>query len=123
MSTVPQFREKNRTLQAHAVRVLRAERPMTLRALYYRLASAGHLPATDAGYNRLKRLTKALRESGQVPITGWIVDRVRSAIEGHIDQDRWRKLKRVEELEQGVLVDFVGRWREKPDLVDGGGSS
>jgi len=78
--TAPTFRAKNQTLQAQAVAVLRAERPMTLRALYYRLASAGHLPATDAGYDRLKRLTKRLRESGAVPITGWIVDRVRSTL-------------------------------------------
>jgi hypothetical protein len=79
MST-PTFRAKNRVLRAHVLDVLRAERPMTLRALYYRLASAGHLPATDAGYNQIKRLTKSLREAGQVPITGWIVDRVRSTL-------------------------------------------
>jgi hypothetical protein len=53
---------------------------MTLRALYYRLASAGHLPATDAGYNQIKRVAKKLREAGTIPITGWIVDRVRSTL-------------------------------------------
>ena len=74
------FRKRNQVLQEHVISTLRAERPMTLRALYYRLASAGHIDATDAGYNQLKRLTKKLRESGAVPITGWIVDRVRSTL-------------------------------------------
>lgn len=78
--TAPKLRAKNQALLAHVIGVLRAERPMTLRALYYRLASAGHTPATDKGYDQLKRLTKKLRESGQVPITGWIVDRVRSTL-------------------------------------------
>ncbi len=78
--TPPKFRAKNQSLQAHAVRTLDDERPMTLRALYYRLASAGHLPATEAGYAQLKRLTKTLRECGAVPVTGAIVDRVRSTL-------------------------------------------
>jgi len=79
-TSTPVFRSKNRALQQHVIATLEAERPMTLRALYYRLASAGHLPATDAGYNQLKRLTKTLREAGVIPITGWIVDRVRSTL-------------------------------------------
>jgi hypothetical protein len=74
------FRAKNQTLQKHAIEILEVERPMTLRALYYRLASAGHLPATDPGYNRLKKVMKRLRESGVVPVTGWLVDRVRSTL-------------------------------------------
>lgn len=74
------FRSKNQSLHRHAVAVLECERPMTLRALYYRLASAGHLPATTAGYNQLKRVMTRLRETGGVPITGWLVDRVRSTL-------------------------------------------
>src|SRR5262249_46455212 len=42
--------------------------------------------------------------------------RVEAAIESHIDQTRWQSLKRVEELEQGVLLDFVEGWRGKTDL-------
>ncbi len=74
------FREKNRSLRDEAIAVLEEERPMTLRALFYRLASAGHLPATDAGYNRIKRVSARLRESGEVPVTGWLVDRIRSTL-------------------------------------------
>lgn len=74
------FRKKNQALQHEARAILRAERPMTLRALYYRLASGGHLPATDTGYQQLKRLMANLRETGEVPITGWLVDRIRSTL-------------------------------------------
>ena len=108
----PKFRAKNQTLQGHAIAVLRAEKPMTLRALYYRLASAGHLPATDAGYNQLKRLTKALREAAQVPITGWIVDRVRSTLK----PSSWSGL-----ADFGDTVRHAYRknlWAEMPDHVE-----
>jgi hypothetical protein len=74
------FRRSNQALKDHVITILDAEKPMTLRALYYRLASAGHIPATDQGYSRVKRLTKALREGGVIPITGWIVDRIRSTL-------------------------------------------
>lgn len=78
--SAPKLRSGSKALQTHIVTTLEAERPMTLRALYYRLASAGHLPATDKGYNQLKRLTKKLREAGTVPVTGWLVDRVRATL-------------------------------------------
>ena len=42
--------------------------------------------------------------------------RVRDAIESHIEPGPWERLKRVEKLEQGVLLDFVGQWREETDL-------
>ena len=36
---------------------------------------------------------------------------MRAAIEDHIDQDRWGRLKEVERLEQQTVVDLVGRWQ------------
>ena len=65
--TPPKFRAKNQSLQAHAVRILDDERPMTLRALYYRLASAGHLPATEAGYSTVCRVPAPIRTHGTCP--------------------------------------------------------
>lgn len=78
--SAPKFRSSSKALMEHIVATLVTERPMTLRALYYRLASAGYLPATDKGYNQLKRLSKKLREAGTVPVTGWLVDRVRATL-------------------------------------------
>jgi hypothetical protein len=75
----PKFRRKNRALRALAVEVLRQERPMTLRQLYYRLVSAGHLANRQPEYKRLGGLMTRLREAGDVP-RPWIVDHVRSTL-------------------------------------------
>jgi hypothetical protein len=112
MAKVPVLRSKNQTLQRHLLDVLDAERPMTLRALYYRLASAGHIPATDPGYNQVKRLTKTLREAGVIPITGWIVDRVRSTLK----PSSWSGL-----ADFGDTVRHAYRkdlWAQMPDHVE-----
>ena len=45
-NTLPRMRESSRALAVHIRDTLAEEKPMTLRGLYYRLASAGHLPAT-----------------------------------------------------------------------------
>jgi len=50
---------------------------MTLRQLYYALVSGGQLPKTDAGYTKLKRVMRDLREDGTVP-WDWLVDHTRS---------------------------------------------
>jgi hypothetical protein len=73
------FRQKNVRLHEAAVRVLRAERPMTLRQLYYRLVSAGVLANKQAEYKRLGSVMTRVREAGEVPRT-WIVDHVRSTL-------------------------------------------
>jgi hypothetical protein len=79
LGETPKFRSKNRALQVRAVEVLEQERPMTLRQLYYRLVSAGHLANRQPEYKRLGNLMTRLREAGDVPRT-WIVDNVRSTL-------------------------------------------
>jgi hypothetical protein len=39
--------------------------------------------------------------------------RVREAIEGHIDPDRWARLRRPEELEQQTLQQYVNGWHRE----------
>jgi hypothetical protein len=73
------FRTKNQALHRAALEVLRAEKPMTLRQLYYRLVSGGYLGNKQAEYNRLGNVMTRLRESGQVP-RAWIVDHVRATL-------------------------------------------
>jgi hypothetical protein len=73
------FRSKNQELSERAVEVLTAERPMTLRQLYYRLISAGVLRNDQKEYKRLGQVMTRLRETGNVPRT-WIVDHVRSTL-------------------------------------------
>jgi hypothetical protein len=38
--------------------------------------------------------------------------RVKEAVEGHIDQERWAKLRETEALEQRSLETFMRAWRE-----------
>lgn len=77
---MPRMRESSRALAEHIRDTLADEKPMTLRGLYYRLASAGHIPATQAGYKKLMRIAGKMRESGDIPLRGWIVDRIRSTL-------------------------------------------
>lgn len=77
MSTV--FRAKNQKLAQAAVAILGAERPMTLRQLYYRLISAGQLRNAATEYSRLGAVMTRLRESGDVP-RSWLVDHTRSTL-------------------------------------------
>jgi hypothetical protein len=76
---VATFRTKNKALHAAAIETLEAERPMTLRQLYYRLISSGHLQNSQKEYKRLGKVMTRLREDGEVPRT-WIVDHVRSTL-------------------------------------------
>jgi hypothetical protein len=73
------FRAKNRGLLEGAVKVLKAEHPMTLRQLFYRLVSAGLLANAKGDYNRLGNVMTRAREGGAVPFP-WLVDHVRATL-------------------------------------------
>jgi hypothetical protein len=79
VSGIANFRSKNRALAQRAVEILEAERPMTLRQLYYRLISAGVLANAQKEYKRLGNVMTVLRESRAVPRT-WLVDHIRSTL-------------------------------------------
>ena len=51
--TATMFRTKNTSLAAKASEILEAERPMTLRQLFYRCVSAGLIPNKPKEYKRL----------------------------------------------------------------------
>jgi hypothetical protein len=73
------FRSKNQQLAVAAMKTLGAERPMTLRQLYYRLISAGELRNASTEYARLGAVMTRLREAGDVP-RSWLVDHTRSTL-------------------------------------------
>jgi hypothetical protein len=56
--------------------VLAADRPMTVRQVFYRLTATGAIAKTEAEYKTVKRLLAEMRRSGQVPY-GWIADATR----------------------------------------------
>lgn len=75
-----QFRGKTLDLLECARPILEAEKPMTIRQLFYRVVSAGGLPSTDKKhYTRLMRLMVTVREEGQIP-RSWIVDHLRQTL-------------------------------------------
>lgn len=77
MKTV--IRSKNTALVEAILATLKAERPMTLRQLYYRMVSAGKISNVKAEYDRLKVLAGRLREHGDVP-RSWMVDHTRATL-------------------------------------------
>ncbi len=79
MVTTATFRPKSLPVVECALARLEAERPMTLRQLYYRVVSAGVLANEPREYNRLKTIMGRLREAGDVP-RSWIVDHVRTTL-------------------------------------------
>jgi hypothetical protein len=72
-------RSKNRAPLEAGMEILEAERPMTLRQLFYRLVSAGVLANRQSEYKRLGNLMTRAREVGDIPRT-WIVDHVRNTL-------------------------------------------
>jgi len=75
------FRATGRNLRLlnAAVEILKAEQPVTLRQLYYRLVSSGALGNRQAEYKRLGALMTRAREARVIPRT-WIVDHVRATL-------------------------------------------
>jgi len=49
------------------------DRPATVRAIYYRVVSAGAIPKDDSGYRMVQRRLTRYRTSGEIPHE-WIVD-------------------------------------------------
>ncbi|MDB5390218.1 MAG: hypothetical protein JWM11_5864 [Planctomycetaceae bacterium] len=70
---------KNTSLLAAATAILEAEHPCTLRQLFYRIVSAGHIENKPAEYSRLGALMTRAREEGLIN-RRWIVDHVRATL-------------------------------------------
>lgn len=56
-----------------------AERPVTIRGLYYMAVGAGLVPKTDRGYRSVVKDARLLRETGECPLE-WIVDGARARV-------------------------------------------
>lgn len=80
LSTKFWMTKKNADLATAIVQIASADHPLTLRQLFYRLVSAGHLPSTEPKhYNRLIYLATRLREKNILPRL-WIIDHVRATL-------------------------------------------
>jgi hypothetical protein len=63
-------------LDAAIIEAVRAEHPVTLRGVYYRVVSAGAVEKTEQGYRVVGRQLLKLRRSGEIPYS-WITDGTR----------------------------------------------
>lgn len=73
------FRSRTLELAQAAVASLEDGQPMTLRHLFYRLISSGHLDNAKREYDRLTRVMTIVREAGAVSMD-WIVDNLRETL-------------------------------------------
>lgn len=104
-------RAKNQALFAAALDFLKAERPMTLRQLYYRLASSGELLPLTKEYRRLSVVMTRAREAGACSRT-WIVDHTRTTLK----PNSWSGLEDYwETVQRAYRKDF---WASMPVAVE-----
>lgn len=73
------FTSRNVLIAEMAMEIAEREHPLTLRALFYQLASAGGLPNSQPHYKRLMNVVARLREDGMMPC-GWLTDNVRQTM-------------------------------------------
>jgi hypothetical protein len=102
-------------------RALLADRPMTVRQLFYRLVSSGVIEKTEAEYKTtVVRLTGRMRRSGDIPFA-WIADETRWMRKPNTHSSLADMLRDSAQLyrrsvweEQGVYVEV---WLEKDALA------
>jgi hypothetical protein len=105
------FRGTNQRLADAAVSILKEEKPMTLRQLFYRCVSAGLLKNCQPEYKRLGKIMTRLREAHEVPLN-WIVDHIRATLK----PSSWSGLEDFSDtVRQAYRKDF---WASLPRHVE-----
>lgn len=84
--------------------------PLTVRQVYYQLASSGLVPLSKAGYSQAQRLQLKLRELEIVP-WDWYADRARERIR----PPQWDDLSDYADAIGGYRKDL---WQAQPDHVE-----
>lgn len=101
--------------------IAEAEKPITVRGLFYRVMSLGLVPKTDAGYSVVQRENLKMRRAGELPY-GWITDGTRLRLQ----PETWTSARAALEntarmyrqslwIDQGIHVEV---WCEK-DAIRG----
>jgi hypothetical protein len=84
--------------------------PLTVRQVYYQLASSGLVQLSKSGYSTAQRLQLKLRELGVIP-WGWYADRARERIRAH----QWDDLSAYADAIGGYRKDL---WQAQPEHVE-----
>lgn len=108
-------------IDAAIYEVAEAERPVTVRGLFYRVMSMGYVPKTEQGYAVVQRQALKMRRAGELPY-GWITDgsrlrlkpRTFSNVQAALENTA-RMYRRDLWIGQGVHVEV---WAEK-DAIRG----
>lgn len=114
-------RADREVVQAAILQIARAERPITVRGLFYRVMSKGLVPKTENGYGIVQKEALKLRRNGELSY-GWITDgsRRRIALRAYSGIDR--ALTETARLYRRRLWDdqnvYVEVWTEK-DAITG----
>lgn len=112
-STVKRRRRTDAELEAvdaAIVEAARAEHPVTLRGVYYRVVSAGAVEKTEKGYRLVGRQLLKLRRNGTVPYN-WVTDGTRWVIRPVEFDDLDQMLADASSSYQRAL------WNDQPDEV------
>ena len=110
-----------RGLKAVIYHLVRDEKPMTVRQIFYRLVSRGIIRKDESEYkNVVCRLTAEMRKDGDLPFT-WIADNTRWMRKPTTDHNLKSALKRTAEAYRRCVWDnmncYVEIWLEKEALA------
>lgn len=105
------FRGENLVLAAEIASIVVEHQPLTLRAIFYQVVSAGLKPSTDEiHYKAVGRVLKRLRRLGILPYN-WIIDSMRSTVK----PSSWSGLADyIETVQESYRRNF---WRDLPNYV------
>jgi hypothetical protein len=103
------------------VRELRADQPMTVRQLFYRLVSSGVIEKTETEYKgTVCRLTAEMRRAQEIPF-GWIADNTRWMRKPRTESSLEEALRNTAETYRRAVWDnqnaYVEVWLEKDALA------
>jgi hypothetical protein len=103
-----------------ALEILEQENPMTVRQLFYRLVSVGHIQNTTPDYQRVSRLIAKCRRDDRCPYE-WIVDRSRPTYQPSVWRDPAGYAKSVKRWYRkdywATQPEYVEIWSEKDSVI------
>src|SRR5690625_1663118 len=93
------------------INVCRADHPMSVRGVFYRVMSNGAVPKTERGYDAVQREVLKLRRSGELPYE-WIADGTR----WHVKPRSWDSVEQA--LDDAAASYRRALWRDQDVYVE-----
>ncbi|SIS22208.1 hypothetical protein SAMN05445060_3923 [Williamsia sterculiae] len=93
------------------VQIVAAEQPVTIRGVFYRTMSAGHVEKSELAYRKVQRRVLALRRSGRIPYR-YISEGTRWTIR----PSTWTSVE--DALESTAIIYRRALWEDQPQRVE-----